>query len=105
MRAFCTDIAGKGHNDIFAQFPDRICTSPEKDEQNRITIGAALYAQTSTHKVIRGRAKPNREYGESLRFSFARKRAQTPAGETLVLTAKATSKYGYSACAKLQRNP
>ena len=33
-------------------------------------------------------------YGESLRFSFAQKRAQTPATGTLVLIAKAKSKYG-----------
>ena len=36
---------------IFAQFPDRISTSNEKDEQQRITIGATLYAQTSNHKL------------------------------------------------------
>ena len=27
------------HNILFAQFPDRISTSKEKDEQQRITIG------------------------------------------------------------------
>lgn len=37
--------------DIFAQILFRISTSTEKDEQQRITIGAALIAQTSTHKL------------------------------------------------------
>ena len=75
----------------------------EIKEQDHVTIGAAHKRRLQPY-VTWGRAEPDRRYGSCLRFLYVGGLVQTKP-LMRVLTAKATSKYGSSACIQSHRNP
>lgn len=74
-----------GTNILIAQFSFELRPRKKKDEQNIITLKWALYAQTSTY-VIMGCRRPEREYGDCLRFLYAHLVSADSPIEEIVLT-------------------